>query len=250
VYQVPKVMRRVLLETPAHQQFWRFFMQRARFSIYAFASALLLTGISNATSREPEVTGLTADEVWAKLQIGNRRFVSGQPMHHDLPENRAEIARGQRPWVIVLGCSDSSVSPELIFDQTLGDMFVVRTAGNIADPVALGSIEYALQNLHPTALVILGHEKCSVVRAAASGERMPTANLEAVVSKIQPALASLRSVVTGEELVRRGAEENVRHCAGDILRDSEIVRSHVEQHELTIMKALYDLDTGVVARLD
>jgi carbonic anhydrase len=225
-------------------------MQRARFSIFGVATALLLTGISHATSRQPEASGLTADEVWAKLQIGNRRFVSGQPMHHDLPENRAEIARGQRPWVIVLGCSDSQVSPELVFDQTLGDMFVVRTAGNVADPVALGSIEYALENLHPNALVILGHEKCSAVKAAASGERMPTANLEAVVSRIQPALARLRKVATGEELVRRGAEENVRHCAGDLVRHSEIVRSHVEQHELTIVKALYDLDTGIVARLD
>jgi carbonic anhydrase len=219
------------------------------FSIYAFGAAWFLMGFSMTTSSQPDST-LTADEAWAKLQMGNRRFVSGQPMHHDLTENRADIAREQRPWVIVLGCSDSSVSPELVFDQTLGDMFVVRTAGNIADPVALGSIEYALENLHPNALVILGHEKCSAVRAAASGQKMPTANLQAVVSKIQPALASLRNVVTGEELIRRGAEANVRHCAGDIVRDSEIVRSHVEQHELTIVKAIYDLDTGVVARLD
>jgi carbonic anhydrase len=225
-------------------------MQRAWFSIFGVATALLLAGISHATSRQSETSGLTADEVWAKLQIGNRRFVCGQPMHHDLPENRAEIVQGQRPWVIVLGCSDSSVSPELVFDQTLGDMFVVRTAGNVADPVALGSIEYALENLHPNALVILGHEKCSAVTAAASGQKMPTANLEAVVSRIQPALAGLRKVATGDELVRRGAEENVRHCAGDLVRHSEIVRSHVEQRELTIVKALYDLDTGIVARLD
>lgn len=193
---------------------------------------------------------LNPDQIWAKLQIGNRRFVQGRPMHHNLVDARGELAKGQHPWVIVLGCSDSRVSPELVFDQGLGDMFVVRTAGNIADPVALGSMEYAIEHLHASAIVVLGHEKCGAVTAATTGERMPTANLEAVVSRIQPALVGLRDVVSGAELIERGINANVQHCALDLLDNSDVIRDHVDRHEVAILKAVYDLDTGEVMRLE
>jgi carbonic anhydrase len=208
--------------------------------------ALALLGPSSSWAEPP----LTPDEVWAKLQIGNRRFVQGRPMRRELVDERSQLAAGDHPWVIVLGCSDSGVSPELVFDQSLGDMFVVRTAGNVADPLALGSIEYALAHLQPTALVILGHEKCGAVAAAASGNKMPTANLDAVVRKIRPALKDLEDVVTGEALIQRGVEENVRHCAAELVEESPIVRKHVEEHHLAIVRAVYDLDTGEVTRLD
>lgn len=215
----------------------------------AFLALLATTG-SAAAAPAMDETPLTPDEIWAKLQIGNRRFVQGRPMRHEFPDERTELAKGQHPWVIVLGCSDSRVSPELVFDQSLGDLFVIRTAGNIADPIVLGSIEYAIEHLHPAALVVLGHEKCGAVTAAASGEKMPTANLEAIVSKIRPALKGLEKVVTGDELLQRGVEENVRHCAADLFDDSSIVREHVDARNLTILKAVYDLDTGEVTRLD
>ncbi len=204
---------------------------------------------SPALSAAP-AAALSPDEVWAKLTLGNRRFVQGRPMHHELVDARGALAAAQNPWVIVLGCADSRVSPELVFDQSLGDMFVIRTVGHVADPIALGSIEYAIEQLHPSALVVLGHEKCGAVSAAASGQKMPSANLDAIVRKIRPALADLRGTVTGEDLIRRGVEANVQHCAHDLVKESSTVRKYVEEELLTIVKAVYDLDTGEVARLE
>lgn len=250
--------------TRLHIMFPEAIMRRAR-HFFVICFPMLVVGGQAAAGAphgaKPAATGpnvssahhgeaLEPDEVWAKLQIGNRRFVQGRPMHHEVVDARGMLSGGQHPWVIVLGCADSRVSPELVFDQGLGDMFVVRTAGNVADPIALGSIEYAVEHLHPSALVVLGHEKCGAVTAAASGEKMPTANLEAVVRKIRPALADFDDLVMGEELVRRGVESNVHRCALDLVKDSPIVRKHVEESRLTIVKAVYDLDTGEVDRLD
>jgi carbonic anhydrase len=94
---------------------------------------------------------------------GNKRFVAGKPRAHALVSLRRKLASRQQPNVIVLSCSDSRVSPELVFDQTLGELFVVRTAGNVADPVGLGSIEYAVDHIHSPVLVVLGHQKCGAV---------------------------------------------------------------------------------------
>jgi carbonic anhydrase len=112
----------------------------------------------------------SADAVWDGLLAGNKRFMSGKPRAHPLVSLRRKLASGQSPNVIVLSCSDSRVSPELIFDQSLGDLFVVRTAGNIADRVALGSMEYAVAHFHSPVLLVLGHQKCGAVIAACSGE--------------------------------------------------------------------------------
>ncbi len=198
----------------------------------------------------PESALLTPDEVWAKLQIGNRRFVQGRPMRHDLVGERAALAHEQRPWVIVLGCADSHVTPELLFDQSLGDMFVVRTAGNVADAITIGSIEYAAQGLRPAAIVVLGHERCGAVATAVNGVRTPAPHLEAVVREIEPALAGLRDVVTGDELVRLGVEQNVHRCATHLLEESPMLRSLSERGEIAVLKALYNQDTGEVTRLE
>src|SRR5271157_5292629 len=97
----------------------------------------------------------SADKVWADLMEGNKRFVAGKPRTYALVSLRSKLASGQQPNVIVLSCSDSRVAPELVFDQSLGDLFVVRTAGNVADPVGLGSIEYAVDHIHSPLLVVL-----------------------------------------------------------------------------------------------
>ena len=108
---------------------------------------------------------------------GNKRFMAGKPQMRALVSLRQKLASGQSPNVIILSCSDSRTSPELIFDQSLGDLFVIRTAGNVADPVALGSIEYAVDHIHSPLLVVLGHSKCGAVTAACSGEKMPSRQL-------------------------------------------------------------------------
>src|SRR5258707_4093215 len=130
----------------------------------------------------------SASEIWADLMEGNRRFVAGKPKARQLVVLRNSLAKDQHPNVVVLACSDSRVSPEILFDKSLGDLFVIRSAGNIADAVGVGSIEYAVEHLGSSVLVIMGHTKCGAVTAACSREKMPTSNLQAIVDKIDPAV--------------------------------------------------------------
>ncbi len=138
-----------------------------------------------------------ADKIWDSLMAGNQRFIAGKPKSHALVSLRHSLVSGQQPNVIVLSCSDSRVSPELVFDQSLGDLFVVRAAGNVAGPVGLGSIEYAVDHIHSSVLVVLGHQKCGAVIAACSGEKMPSQNLDAIVDKIAPRRHPSQNVCKG-----------------------------------------------------
>ncbi|TMQ20919.1 MAG: carbonic anhydrase [Candidatus Rokuibacteriota bacterium] len=217
------------------------------------ATALVLAGAWRAPVRAADpaparrVPG--ADEIWAGLMAGNRRFVAGTPRPRALAPLRRELARGQYPLVTVLGCSDSRVSPSLVFDQTVGDLFEVRAAGNVADAVALGSIEYAVQDLRTPMLLVLGHDQCGAVVAAVSGEAMPSQGLQALVKRIAPAVERVRGQATGEALVALAVEANVQQSARDLLSESAILRRHVEGRQLTVVTALYRLATGDVVRL-
>lgn len=192
----------------------------------------------------------SADAVWAKLMAGNARFVAGKPETRALVPLRRKLESGQSPNVIILSCSDSRVPPELIFDQSLGDIFVVRTAGNVADPVALGSIEYAVDHIHSPLLVVLGHQKCGAVSAACSLEKMPSPNLEAIVEKIWPAVNQAKTYTKGDDLLESAIKENVRQSAKDVLANSEIIRNAVKAGKLKVIEAEYRFDTGEVVRLD
>jgi len=189
-------------------------------------------------------------EIWAALMEGNRRFAAGKPKTRDLVSLRSSLAESQHPKVVILTCSDSRVSPEVLFDQSLGDLFVVRSAGNIADAIGVGSIEYAVEHLGSSVLVILGHTKCGAVTAACSKEKMPTANLQAIVDKIGPAISRVGESVKGDALVEVAIKENVHQSARDVLVSSEVLRHFVEQGKLTLFEAEYQLDTGKVVRLD
>jgi carbonic anhydrase len=201
-------------------------------------------------SHAPSHSTLSADEAWASLVAGNKRFVSGKPQTRSLVSLRRKLASGQSPNVIILSCSDSRVGPELIFDQSLGDIFVVRTAGNVADPVALGSIEYAVDHIHSPLLVVLGHQKCGAVSAACSGEKMPSSNLDAIMEKINPAVTQARTYAKGDDLLESAVKENVQRSASDVLANSEIVRNAVKSGKLSVIEAEYQLDTGEVVRLN
>ena len=180
--------------------------------------------------------------------VGNRRFVAGKPQARDVVSLRHKLASGQSPKAIILSCSDSRVGPELLFDQTLGDIFVVRTAGNVADAVGLGSIEYAVEHLHSPLLVVLGHQKCGAVNAACSGEKMPSPNLDAIVEKINPAVAQAKSYAKADDLLESAIKENVHQSAKDLLANSEIIRDAVKSGKLTIIEAEYELESGQVVR--
>jgi carbonic anhydrase len=171
------------------------------------------------------------------------------PRARALTARRKELAGGQAPRVVVLGCSDSRVSPTLVFDQDLGDLFIVSVAGNVAGPVVLASMEYALEHFPVKVLVVLGHEKCGAVTAAASAEKAPTPNLEALMKKIEPALAPLRARASGDELVKLGVEANVHQSAKDVLEQSPLLRKATESGKIVLVKALYRLASGEVVRL-
>lgn len=192
---------------------------------------------------------MTLDEIWADLVEGNKRFQAGKPAPREFVRRRVELINGQQPQVVVLGCSDSRVCPSLLFDKNLGDLFVVRTAGNVADPVALGSLEYAVEVLGVRVLLVLGHENCGAVSAVASVQRILTPNLESIVARIRPALKSVQGQAEGERLLRLAEQANVHQSAVDLLQNSSLLRQKVSTGKVRIFKALYRLNTGEVIRL-
>jgi carbonic anhydrase len=192
----------------------------------------------------------SASEIWADLMEGNKRFIAGKPQARQLVALRTSLAKDQHPKVVVLACSDSRVSPEILFDKSLGDLFVVRSAGNIADAIGVGSIEYAVEHLGSSVLVVLGHTKCGAVTAACSREKMPSSNLQAIVDKIDPAVLQAGKSRKGDALVEVAIKDNVHQSAKDVLANSEILRHFVEQGKLTVFEAEYQLDTGAVVQLN
>lgn len=192
----------------------------------------------------------TPEQIWEGLLEGNRRFVSGKPKAREYVGTRKRLAAGQSPSAIVLACADSRVGPELLFDQTLGDLFVVRTAGNVADAVALGSIEYAVEHLHAKLIVVLGHESCGAVAAADAGGDPKSPNLRAIVSRIRPAIEKLDVCGTGPIASRLKIEANVVQSARDLLSSSAVLREALGHREIAIVPAVYALATGEIARVD
>jgi carbonic anhydrase len=176
----------------------------------------------------------TQEEIWADLVTGNKRFMAGRPQAWKMLRTRQELVKGQHPQVIVLGCADSRVSPELVFDKNLGQLFVVRTAGNVVDPVALRSIEYASEHLHARLLVVLGHEKCGAVLAAGK--------MALVTEKFGQSLK-------GDDLIAHAVDANVHQSASDLLKKSSLIRREVQQGKLYIYKAVHKLGTGEAVRL-
>ncbi len=195
-------------------------------------------------------TKTVADEIWAKLSAGNKRFMAGKHTTINYASARKTLVKGQQPEVIVLGCADSRVPPEFVFDRNLGELFVVRDAGNIPDKVTLGSIEYAVEHLHAKALLILGHESCGAVAAAVSGKEMPTANLSAIVDSISPAFEGSKTCVIGKDVNLSCVELNVKQSSKDVVSRSPILKKAVSDGHLTVIRAVYKMESGEVVRID
>lgn len=188
--------------------------------------------------------------IWDDLLRGNKQFMIGKYSVGDLIAERRELAKGQHPKVIVLSCADSRVPPELVFGKNTGDLFVVRDAGNIVDPVELGSMEYAVEHLNAKVIVVLGHESCGAVAATVSGQKMPTRNLQAIVDTISPALKGSKDCPIGGKMNRACVDLNVNQTAKHLTSRSPILKEAVEQGHLAIVKAVYKLETGEVERID
>jgi carbonic anhydrase len=197
-----------------------------------------------------ENAGITAEQALQKLMDGNARFVSGDVEHpNQSAERRAEVVSGQHPFAIVVGCSDSRIPPEIIFDQGIGDIFVIRTAGQVLDDAALGSIEYGAEHLGVPLVVVLGHDSCGAVKATVEGGEAP-GHIANLVEAIQPAVDEARNEASEDELLNASIDINIKNIVDQLETSEPILSELVEEGELTIVGARYHLDSGEVEILE
>jgi carbonic anhydrase len=194
--------------------------------------------------------GMTPDEALKLLKDGNECYVAGKPQYpHQTRERRALVAgQGQHPFAAVLACSDSRVPVELIFDQGIGDLFVVRVAGNVAQADELGSLEYAAGYLAVPLVVVLGHSQCGAVTAVAENIKL-TGHLVAPLGPIKAAVARTKADnpgLAGEALINAAVQANVWQAVEDLLQKSQEIRGRAKAGKVKVMGALYEIDTGQV----
>jgi len=201
----------------------------------------------------------TAREALDRLREGNRRFASDMRSAESLSSltRRAELVTGQQPFAIVLGCSDSRVPAEIVFDQGLGDLFVIRVAGNVVAPSQIGSVEFAADRFGTRLVVVLGHSQCGVVLATLQELQRPadahSRSLRSIVDRVRPSVESLLgSGLAGDpdRLVREAVRANVRVSANQLRHGSEILERLIERDGLQVVGAEYSLESGVVHFFD
>src|SRR5262245_50296755 len=202
---------------------------------------------------------ISAAEALQRLRDGNRRFVANRTAGAALsdPERRAALVAGQEPFAIILGCSDSRVPAELVFDQGFGDLFVIRVAGNIVAPSQVGSVEFAASRFHTQLVVVMGHSQCGAIIAtleeltgrASSGSR----NLRSIVDRVRPSVERLMSEghgYHGDALVSEAIRANVRASVDHLRHGSPLLEELIHDAGLQVVGAEYSLETGVVRFFD
>lgn len=209
---------------------------------------LVLAGPVSSAGPGP---GVSPDTAVKMLKEGNARFVAGKPQHpHQNQERRTLTAtKGQTPFATILSCSDSRVPVEQIFDQGVGDIFVVRVAGNVAGVDEIASMEYGGEHLQTPVLVVLGHTHCGAVTAVVQGAQLH-GSLPALAAKIKPAVAKTRAAhpqLQDGPLVAAAIKANVRQAMADLLAQSPIITGLVKAGKLKVVGAIYDLKSGKVA---
>ncbi len=220
-----------------------------------FAAGLAFSNPDSGTSMPP-------DEALQKLMDGNKNYVENKLTLAAMSDAaaRMSLANSQKPYAVILTCSDSRVPPEIIFDKGLGEIFVIRVAGNIPDPVVLGSIEYAVEHLGSTLIMVLGHERCGAVTAAvdSKGKSTGSANIDAIVKVIRPNIkpaaddcvackGNKKCAETNKsEFVECVIDANAKTVAADLLKRSMILKHLADEKKIRIVAAKYDLDDGLV----
>ena len=199
---------------------------------------------------------IRALEALRRLREGNARFASERARVESglMGARRRELADGQEPFAIVLGCSDSRVPAELVFDQSLGDLFVIRVAGNIVAPSQIGSIEFAAERFGTRLVVVLGHSRCGAIQATLEEIQRPSGgthsrNLRSIVDRIRPAVEDVVLRDSGadpERLVERAVRANIEASVSQLRHGSEILEQLIASDGLLVVGAEYSLDTGVV----
>jgi carbonic anhydrase len=195
---------------------------------------------------------VSPDGAIALLKAGNDRFANGHSINCDLMKQVRETAEQQSPFAAIIGCIDSRVPPEIVFDQRIGDIFCARIAGNFANVDILGSLEFATEVAGAKAIVVLGHNSCGAIKSAVDGVKL--GNITALLDNFAPALATLDAsdgprTSSNDKLVQKVAEENVRLTVASLTRRSPILAKRVDAGNLTIVPAMHDLTTGLVTWL-
>lgn len=203
----------------------------------------------------------TGEEALAMLKEGNQRYVASLTDPDPSMQQRPELITNQDPVAIILGCSDARVPVEIVFDQGLGDLFVIRVAGNVVAPSQIGSVEFAAEKFGTQLVVVLGHSHCGAVTACVetliNPEKYYSPNLQSIVDRIRPSVYNLHELATAtgqdvdaDELINRSIRANARMSVSQLKHGSRILEDLVSSGQLLIVGAEYDLDTGIVRFLD
>ena len=193
-----------------------------------------------------------------RLREGNRRFAAGDPrLDSRSGARRGELASSQEPFAAILGCSDSRVPVEIVFDQGLGDLFVIRVAGNVVAPSQIGSVEFAAERFCTRLVVVLGHSRCGAITATLEQLQRPrenqSRNLHSIVERIRPSLQGLLATELGRDpdaLVREAVRANIRASVGHLQHGSQVIEQMVRNSGLLVVGAEYSLETGLVDFFD
>lgn len=231
--------------------------------VVTFGLVTLAAGLAVASTDSG--SSLSSDQALQKLLDGNKQYVENKLTNASASDSasRSALAKAQKPYAIILSCSDSRVPPEIIFNKGLGEIFVVRVAGNVPDPVVLGSIEYAAEHLGSPLVMVLGHERCGAITATveAKGKNTGSTNIDAIVKAIAPSIKAALADCDAcknekkcieakkNEFVECLVDSNAKTVAAQLTKRSKILKHLVEAKKIRIVSAKYDLDDGVVTLL-
>jgi carbonic anhydrase len=217
--------------------------------MFVAGAALAQTDDLCAVATKETQAATTADQALLRLKAGNERFRTGRSLHCDLVGQIKATAKGQAPFAAVLGCMDSRVAPELVFDQQLGDILTVRVAGNIVNTDNLGSLEYATKVLGTKLIVVLGHSECGAIKGAIDDVKL--GNVTALLSNIRPAVVKVAAgdgdhTSKNKKFVQEVADQNARDAASLLTTRSELLAAQVKEHQIKIVSAMHDVSTGAI----
>ena len=217
-----------------------------------FIGVSLLSANQFARAADPahsDQPSVAPSEAISKLKGGNGRYTSGTTQHPgQTAERRTELANTQHPFATILSCSDSRVPPEIVFDQGLGDLFIVRVAGNVINDEGLGSVEYSVDHLGTRLILVLGHQSCGAVKAAretiAAKGKAP-GHIQSLVTAIKPAVEA-----TAKDDLETTIKANVKHVVDTLRASTPILKAKVDSGDVKVIGGYYSLDTGAVTFLD
>ena len=213
-------------------------------AIAAWIGLMVLVSFSARTMAATAGSVVSGDVAQQKLMEGNKRYVEAGPLHpNQTAQRRAEVAKGQHPFAAIVSCADSRVPPEILFDQGLGDLFVIRLAGNILDDAALASLEYAVDHLGVKYIMVLGHERCGAVEAAIQGGETH-GHIGSLIKAIQPAVDKARN--QPGDLLDNAVRANVTMVVQQVKSSPPILKELAKKGDVTVVGARYDLDDGAV----